>query len=451
MKDGQQPFNHTRLLRTAIAGAALALLAACGGGGSSSSSSTTTTSSTPASGVNLQVVSFGTSLSDAGTYSPEISIAFGGGRFTTNPGQVWTQNVSTYFGNTLTPAYEGGFGVALSATGGYDYSQGGAQVSLGGNIDATSATEMPVTWQIKQYLSQHSSFNSSQLVLVEGGANEILNFAQDSTFASFGTAFETAASSTAGQTAIGTIATNLITAGTFPNTAAGQKEATAVATAEYMIQFIQTEAASSPTSYPLATDIILAAQTLAQQVATQILANGATKIAVVNVPDIGETPAAVVANASNSGASTLLTLITLAYNLTLQTALETAAPTAIANKQIVQIDTFSWIDSVVANYAADGFTVSNTATACNLTQMEANATAYATANPSVLTGTGLTAAEYGAQFGSSLFCSPQTLVASNAATTYMFADSVHPTTALHALFANYVETQLAAAGIGKAP
>ena len=33
--------------------------------------------------------------------------------------------------------------------------------------------------------------------------------------------------------------------------------------------------------------------------------------------------------------------------------------------------------------------------------------------------------------------------------TYMFADGVHPTTKLHALFAQQVEKQIAAAGIGK--
>ena len=78
--------TRQRMLRTAqlaIAGAALALLAACGGGGDDNNNA----SNTPPSGVKMQVVSFGDSLSDAGTYS-QIKLGFGGGRFTTNPGQV---------------------------------------------------------------------------------------------------------------------------------------------------------------------------------------------------------------------------------------------------------------------------------------------------------------------------------------------------------------------------
>src|SRR5579875_3554105 len=86
-----------RLLRSAhvaIAGAALALLAACGGGDDNNGGSA---SNAPPSGVKMQVVSFGDSLSDVGTYS-QIKLGFGGGRFTTNPGQVWTQNVAQYYG-----------------------------------------------------------------------------------------------------------------------------------------------------------------------------------------------------------------------------------------------------------------------------------------------------------------------------------------------------------------
>ena len=71
--------TRQRMLRTAqvaIAGAALALLAACGGGDDNNSNSA---SNTPPSGVKMQVVSFGDSLSDAGTYS-QIKLGFGGGR-----------------------------------------------------------------------------------------------------------------------------------------------------------------------------------------------------------------------------------------------------------------------------------------------------------------------------------------------------------------------------------
>ncbi|MBN3820984.1 acylhydrolase, partial [Paraburkholderia sp. Se-20369] len=176
-----------RLLRTAqvaIAGAAFALLAACGGGGDDNNNNA---SSTPPSGVKMQIVSFGDSLSDAGTYS-RILLGYGGGRFTTNPGQVWTQNVAAYYGDTLQPANEGGFGVPLQATGGLGYAQGGSRVTLQpglghanasvANADFAQATTMPVADQVKQYLSQHGSFNAGQIVLINGGANDIFYQAQ---------------------------------------------------------------------------------------------------------------------------------------------------------------------------------------------------------------------------------------------------------------------------------
>jgi phospholipase/lecithinase/hemolysin len=115
--------------------------------------------------------------------------------------------------------------------------------------------------------------------------------------------------------------------------------------------------------------------------------------------------------------------------------------------KVIVVDAFTWLDQQVPNYQALGFTVSNTGTACNLASMESNATAYAKANPSATNG--LTPEQYGAQFGSSLFCSPQTYTVAGADQTYMFADTVHPSTHLHALFAQYVQQQIAASGLGK--
>ena len=161
--------------------------------------------------------------------------------------------------------------------------------------------------------------------------------------------------------------------------------------------------------------------------------------------DIGQTPLGVAANVQTPGAAALLTGITAAYNGTLETLL---AP-LIQSHTVILADAFTWFDTVLLpNYQSLGFTVSNTGTACNLTSMAANATAYATANPAVLTN-GLTAQAYGAQFASSLFCSPATYTVAGADQSYIFADTVHPTTHTHALFAQYVEQQIAATGLGK--
>ncbi|HLX02653.1 MAG TPA: SGNH/GDSL hydrolase family protein [Trinickia sp.] len=388
-----QPKGLLRTAQTAVACAAFALLAACGGGGSSSTSSN---SSTPPGGVSLQVVSFGTSLSDVGTYSPVILPDFGGGKFTTNPGQIWTQDVANYYGGTLTPAYLGGFGVQLAATGGLGYGEGGALVSgeqgIGWAPNDAAATTMPVVDQVTNYLNSHGSFNSNQLVLVEGGANDILSNA----------------------TAIGTAAQTGVANGTYPSLAAA------------------VQAVTVATLGP-------AAQALVTQVG-KILAAGATKVVLVNVPDIGQTPLGLSEGATGSA---LLTGITQTFNGIVQLGVAQAG----LSSAVIYADAFTWLDqSVLPNYSSLGFQVGNTGTACNLAQMQANATQYGQQNPAALNG--LTPAQYGAQFASSLFCSPQTLTVAGADQTYVFADSIHPTTHTHALFAQFVESKIAAAGIG---
>jgi phospholipase/lecithinase/hemolysin len=398
MEHGRKTQKNTwlRVAQTSIAGAALALLAACGGGGGGSS---TPASATPAGGVNMQVVSFGTSLSDAGTYSAVIAQQFGGGRFTTNPGQVWTQNVATYYGDTLTPAVLGGFGRPLAAAGGLDFAQGGALVSTAQGIgwapNNLAATTTPIATQVSNYLSAKGSFNSNQLVLVEGGANDILQSLN--------------ALLVAVQTDIG--------GGMTPQNAILKEVGTTLGPA---------------------------AQGLVTQVAT-IVAKGATHVVFINVPDIGQTPLGVQAGAQNGAAAQqLISGIVQTFNGVVAAGLQAAhLPTGT----VISIDAFTWLDQLIATYQANGFSVSNTNTACNLATMQASATSYAQQNPSVLLP-GQTAAQFGAALASSLFCSPQTLTAPGADQTYIFADLVHPTTRTHVLFAQYVESQIARAGIG---
>jgi phospholipase/lecithinase/hemolysin len=402
-----------RVKQIAVASAAFAMLAACGGGSDNNNSS-----STPAGGVKLQVVSFGDSLSDVGTYAPVIQASFGGGRFTTNPGEVWTQKVAEYYGDTLKAAYLGGFGQPLVAAGGNGYAQGGSDVvnaeGQGWAPDNMAATTVPVVTQVSNYLGAHTSFNSNQLVLVNGGANDIFQFAG------------TTANLTALATALTTQFPLLVEAGKLPNTQAGQ------------VMFIAGYLQALPDP-----QIAQAAAALAAQVQT-IVSSGATHVVVSTVPDIGNTPLGVAAEAATPGSAALLSGITAAYNGMLEAAL---AQTQGTTGKVIVVDAFSWIDQQLQNYQALGFTVPNTGTACNLSSMVANATAYATANPAATNG--LTAAQYGSQFGSSLFCSPQTYTVAGADQTYMFADTVHPSTHLHALFAQYVEQQIAATGLGK--
>nr|WP_162878046.1 SGNH/GDSL hydrolase family protein [Trinickia diaoshuihuensis] len=399
MEHRKKTQNNTwlRAAQTSIATAAFAFLAACGGGGGGSSSSSA--SATPPGGVALQVVSFGTSLSDAGTYSEVITPQFGGGRFTTNPGQVWTQNVANYYGGTLTPAVVGGFGKPLTAAGGLDYAQGGAEVvnaqGLGWAPANMAATTTPIVTQVANYLSANGSFNSNQLVLVEGGANDIL------------------------------------------------------ANLNALLVAVQTDVGGGMTPQnailkEVSTTLGPAAQGLVTQVAT-IVAKGATHVVFVNVPDIGQTPQGVQIGLQNGALAQQLTSgIVQTFNGIVAAGLQAANLPA---GTVITVDSFSWLDNLIATYQANGFTVGNTDTACNLQAMQASATAYATQNPSALLP-GQTAQSFGASLASSLFCSPQTLKAANADQTYVFADMVHPSTRTHVLFAQYVESKIAAAGIG---
>jgi hypothetical protein len=99
---------------------------------------------------------------------------------------------------------------------------------------------------------------------------------------------------------------------------------------------------------------------------------------------------------------------------------------------------FSFIDGVIANYRMYGFAVSNAGPnqemACNLAAQVTRAKQLGLPDPS--------------GFAVSLFCSPKTYWSYGADQTFMFADTVHPTTHLGALFALFVEQQIAARGWG---
>jgi len=101
--------------------------------------------------------------------------------------------------------------------------------------------------------------------------------------------------------------------------------------------------------------------------------------------------------------------------------------------KVILIDAFSFIDRIVTNYTTYGFSVSNTGPnqgmACNLKAQVARANQLGLPDPS--------------GFAESLFCSPKTYWTNDADVTFMFADMVHPTMHLNALFAQFVEQQIA--------
>jgi outer membrane lipase/esterase len=372
---------------SAIVGAVL--LAACGGG----ESGPTTT----------RVVVFGDSLSDMGAYTPATQIPLGqaagvppffGGKFTTNThtgysaasnsstANTWGEWVAARLGIAVTP-HEVGFGpqtvkcpaaanaaLAGSCTG---YAQGGSRVTNpagignpnGTGLNGASPTPMtrPMVTQVADHLIRFTSFGSGDIVFVYGGNNDV--------FIQFGAV------------------------------AQGLPLATAVAN----VQQVATE--------------------LVALVKDQIVAKGATRVAVMTLADASATPG--YRNLPDANKAVLAQL-SAEFNTTL-----TAGLAGVAGVRIIDARTLA--ASVIASPASFGI-VNVTDAACDPAKISA------------VTGGRVTD-------GSSLFCNaaPASLFIAPvpnfnglktgaSASTWLFADSVHPTTAGHKIFADQVITQL---------
>ena len=351
---------------SAIAGAAL--LAACGGG----DSGPTTT----------RVVSFGDSLSDLGTYTIITSQAVGvapyfGGRFTTNThsgyaatttplsntATIWVEWVAARVGVPITQAMLGyattripcpAAANAALAQSCTAYGQGGSRVTVAPSSTAGALAD-PVVAQVAAHLTRFTSFGSGDIVFVFAGGNDML--AQ-----------------------VGAVGQGL-----------------APATAVANMQAAGTE--------------------LATLVKDQIVAKGATRVAVINLPDLSNMP-----GFSGQAAPTkaLITQMTAAFN--------TALTTGLGSANVGLIDANAFFADIVANPAK--YSLANvTGTACDPAKMA----------PAV--------------GGSSLFCnaaSATTLTAAGLPTTinsirtgassssWFFADGIHPTTGGHKLFSDFV-------------
>lgn len=210
----------------ALALASALSLAGCGGGGNptpptlatvGSVNASSTAPSAPPGGGFKAVVSFGDSLSDMGSYTlaavstysaapyniPFTGLPYpAGGQFTVNgaPTGNWVGDLATHLGLTITPniiGYGTPQGVAYMTPAGVTpdaaqavcafsappasgqanclaFGQGGSMVSNPNGIGhSTGALTVPVTQQVQNYLAQFSSFNSSQLITVLAGNNDI--------------------------------------------------------------------------------------------------------------------------------------------------------------------------------------------------------------------------------------------------------------------------------------
>ncbi|MCB5195349.1 SGNH/GDSL hydrolase family protein [Deefgea salmonis] len=383
------------------------LLAACGGGGDVS---------IPPDTRNIkEVVSFGDSLSDVGTYNPTTADADTtndqplGLRFTTKPilkvdgkpdqptpGVVWTEVLANEYGLYLIPNRLVNFSGINPATGApvgtagsmgkiYDfggtaYAEGGARIETELTVNAKgqpinnglitvapgvtyqSATALSIKGQIAKYKAARTSFNPSQLVLIQGGPNDFFAF-------------------------LGGVAEGKID----PATA-------------------QTEISKN-------------ALAMVTQVKT-LVAMGATKVVYANMPDLGVTP-----QFASTPLKGLATSISTAYNQ----AVAAGLANEIAAKQVLVYNTAGLVATAISSPASFGL-VNTSAMACNN-----DATPSATPLPPSVDPSKVSA----------LTCNPKTLVAVNADINYLFADGVHPSVAGHTAWGKAAAATAMAAGYVK--
>lgn len=113
-------------------------------------------------------VFFGDSLTDAGTYTNIVQGIYPGtGKFTTNPGPVWSEVLAAELGHDAQPANSGGT----------DYAAGGARVTKnpGYPFDQFFTAAAPtITSQISSYLAAHGGrADPNALYSVWAGANDL--------------------------------------------------------------------------------------------------------------------------------------------------------------------------------------------------------------------------------------------------------------------------------------
>lgn len=283
-------------------------------------------SAAPASAQFSNVILFGDSLTDAGSFRPVLPP--GTGKFTTNPGPVYAEILGQRYGFSITPANQGGT----------DYAEGGARVTLlpGVPDSPPTGTATPITTQIQRFLAKGPA-DPNALYTVWGGANDL---------------------------------------------------------------FVQLAAAGGGTITPAEAqaNVATAATDLVRQVAT-LHAGGAKYIIVINLPDIGKTP-----SGAASGQVGTVSALSGFYNSTLDAGLNQL------HIDVIKVNLFGLFNEVIASPSTFGFT-NVTTPACTV---------------------------------ASLLCTSSTLVAPNAPQTFLFADGVHPTTAGHALIADYLASILRA-------
>ncbi len=366
--------NYSKFAPLALA--SVLALAGCGDGGGQAQSN----------GPGFtNLVSFGDSLSDVGTYKVGTVAAVGGGKFTINSATAknWTEIVAAQFGLSAPCAAQTGLdgsaaaGLSVPVTnkaGCTNYAQGGARVTgavgpgnklLGGANALLGQLTVPLKTQISTHLAASGgAFKPTDLVTVLAGGNDL--------FIQAGSVVPTI--------------TALVQAGQTPQAA----QTTAVTNA--------------------VTEMGKAGAELAAYINQLILQKGAKYVVVVNLPNVSKTPYALTQDAATQGL--ILTMATT-FNAQLKAGLDGKAG-------VVQVDAFSESNSQAEKKEIYGLT---------------NVVDYACSKTSAANPLG----------GQSLTCTAASLVTGDTS-HYLYADDVHPTPFGYELLAKFVLINMANAG-----
>ena len=404
----------TRFTKVTAAVLGAIALASCGGGGGGDITPPTV------SPTFTQMVTFGDSLSDVGTYKVGTIAAVGGGQFTVNAAtsKNWTELIAAKLQlptpcaaqtglSPLIPNFIGG--ATTNNTACRNYAQGSARVTSpygpsskaiqdfvfnanGGvnNLPASAQaagaaaplgfTALPVINQINNHLAAvGGSFSEKDLVLVLAGGNDVFLNLGGVGAAAGGGAGAGASAILAGWTV-------------------EQQQAVAAGGA----------AAVSAAQGAAVEGMKRAADELAGYVKTMIVAKGAKYVTVVNLPDVAQTPYALGLDAGTRG---FINLLATSFNGALQASLGTTTGVTI-------VDAYTQGRAQVASPAAFGLT--------NVTDRACSTTSAA--NP---------------LGGASITCTTASTIAGDTS-RYQFADDVHLTPYGNQLLADFVLARIIA-------
>jgi phospholipase/lecithinase/hemolysin len=297
-----------------------------------------------------QVVSFGDSLSDAGTYWF---------RFTTNPGLTFAQHLALHYGQMPFPnqhldryqdAFQGRHGDA--GPGGLNYAEGGAKANSAYSTVSQDPEGKPISarQQLNHFLQQHRRFTADQLVTLFVGTNDVAyNYDRKNS----------------------------------PALAMELRENHPPSAEVMDAEIRRVEAAADDTA----------------AIARDILKEGAKRLVVFNLFDLGQFPWF-----RTPAAQTYVTALVKAFNRRL------LAGVPKDSRHVLVLDTEAFVNELIANAARYGFKHGAHEDACGTADRD--------------------------------YCYPETQVTPDADQTYLFAAGEHLTTRAHQLLADYVIRQL---------